>query len=69
MLQVLGLENLLAVEDEADAEAQRLMDEREAARAARDFATADAKRDELTALGWTVRDTAEGPKLVRQASP
>ena len=67
MLQVLGLENLLEAEDTADADAERLLEEREAARAARDFATADAKRDELTALGWTVRDTAEGPKLVRQA--
>ena len=34
----------------ADAEAERLLDEREAARAARDFARADAMRDELAAL-------------------
>jgi cysteinyl-tRNA synthetase len=65
MLYVFGLENLLGAEDEADAEAQRLMDEREAARKARDFAAADAKRDELAARGWTVRDTPAGPKLVR----
>ena len=52
----------------ADPDAERLLAEREAARAARDFATADAKRDELAALGWTVRDTADGPKLVRQPS-
>ena len=66
MLWVLGLDNLLESEDVADPEAERLLEEREAARAARDFATADAKRDELAARGWTVRDTAEGPKLVRQ---
>ena len=30
-----------------------------------DFGTADSKRDELAALGWDVRDTPEGPKLVR----
>ena len=65
MLHVIGLENLLEGEDEADAEAKRLMDEREAAREARDFATADAKRNELAALGWAVRDTPAGPKLVR----
>jgi cysteinyl-tRNA synthetase len=65
MLHVIGLANLLEGEDEADAEAKRLMDEREAAREARDFAAADAKRDELAALGWTVRDTPAGPKLVR----
>jgi cysteinyl-tRNA synthetase len=67
MLYVLGLENLLeAEEDETDPEAERLLREREEARAARDFATADARRDELGALGWEVRDTAEGPRLVRR---
>ena len=65
MLWVLGLENLLDTDEDADPAAQRLLDEREAARAARDFSTADAKRDELAALGWTVRDTPDGPKLVR----
>ena len=68
MLQVIGLENLLDSEEEAPEEAKRLRDEREAAREARDFATADAKRDELAELGWVVRDTADGPKLVRQSS-
>ena len=65
MLWVLGLDNLLDVAEDADPEAERLLEEREAARAARDFGTADAKRDELAALGWTVRDTPEGPRLVR----
>jgi cysteinyl-tRNA synthetase len=67
MLAVLGLENLLEVDEAPPPEAERLLEEREAARAARDFATADAKRDELAALGWTVRDTPEGPKLVRRS--
>jgi cysteinyl-tRNA synthetase len=67
MLYALGLENLLEEADEAaDAEAARLLREREEARAARDFATADARRDELAALGWEVRDTANGPRLVRR---
>jgi cysteinyl-tRNA synthetase len=66
MLYALGLENLLEVEEEAPPEAQELLREREEARAARDFATADAKRDELAALGWEVRDTPEGPRLVRR---
>jgi cysteinyl-tRNA synthetase len=44
---------------------RRTADEREDARAARDYATADARRDELAALGWQVRDTPEGPRLVR----
>ena len=65
MLQVLGLESLLAEEDAPDDDALRLLEEREAARRERDFAAADARRDELAALGWQVRDTPEGPRLVR----
>jgi cysteinyl-tRNA synthetase len=65
MLHVLGLESLLAEEDAPDEEAQRLLEEREAARRERDFATADARRDELAARGWQVRDTPDGPRLVR----
>jgi cysteinyl-tRNA synthetase len=67
MLYALGLESLLSEEEEAPPpEAEQLLREREEARAARDFATADAKRDELAALGWEVRDTPEGPRLVRR---
>jgi cysteinyl-tRNA synthetase len=67
MLWTLGLQNLLEPEEEpADAEAERLLEEREAARASRDFELADRKRDELAERGWEVRDTPEGPKLVRR---
>ena len=66
MLRLLGLESLLEPEDDApDADAERLLAERETARAERDFATADARRDELRERGWEVRDTPEGPRLVR----
>jgi cysteinyl-tRNA synthetase len=66
MLHALGLDNLLTPDDEvADAEAERLLEERQAARAARDFERADAIRDELAARGWQVRDGADGAKLVR----
>jgi cysteinyl-tRNA synthetase len=67
MLHALGLEGLLEPGDEiaVDPEAERLLEERQAARAARDFDRADAIRDELAALGWDVRDTAEGVRLVR----
>jgi cysteinyl-tRNA synthetase len=66
MLQVLGLENLLSAEESAaDPEAERLLEERQAARTARDFERADAIRDELAGLGWEVRDTADGARLVR----
>jgi cysteinyl-tRNA synthetase len=43
----------------------RLVAERDEARVARDFARADALRDELTALGWTVEDTASGTAVRR----
>ena len=68
MLGALGLEPLLAARfDEAGpGDAQALLAEREAARSARDFATADRKRDQLAALGWDVRDTPAGPRLLRR---
>jgi cysteinyl-tRNA synthetase len=46
-----------------DADAvQALVDRRHAAKAARDFAAADAIRAELTALGVIVEDTPQGPR-------
>jgi cysteinyl-tRNA synthetase len=68
MLQVLALDNLLDAADvdgEPDETARDLLDRREAARAGRDFAEADRLRDELAAQGWQVRDSADGPVLVR----
>jgi len=68
MLSVLGLDNLLDAEGAdggPDAGAQELLERREQARAARDWAEADRIRDELAAQGWQVRDSASGPELVR----
>lgn len=45
-------------------EAIDLMHQRTAARAAKDWATADKLRDQLAEMGWQVQDTAEGPELV-----
>ena len=44
-------------------EALRLLDERQQARKAKDFARADAIRDQLKEMGYAVEDTAQGPKL------
>jgi len=44
-----------------DAEIQALVDRRSAARAARDFAQADAIRDELAGRGIVIEDTPHGP--------
>jgi len=46
---------------------EALLAEREEARAAKDFARADEIRDRLAAMGWEVRDSAEGAKLVPKA--
>jgi cysteinyl-tRNA synthetase len=66
MLPVVGLDSLLASEEEVDAEAESLLSEREDARAAGDFERADRIRDRLTERGWEVRDTADGARLVRR---
>ncbi len=65
MLAVLGLENLAEHGSEAGAEEQELLEERQAARAAGNYAEADRIRDELGARGWEVRDGPDGPELVR----
>jgi cysteinyl-tRNA synthetase len=46
--------------DDLDAEIDQLVRERDAARAAKDFATADRLRDELTTRGVTLEDTPTG---------
>jgi cysteinyl-tRNA synthetase len=66
LLPLLGLESLLAEDERADPEAEKLLTEREQARADKDFERADAIRDELAGLGWEVRDGAEGARLVRR---
>ena len=69
MLPVLGLETLLSDagdnDERPDEAALALLQAREAARDAKDWAEADRLRDELAALGWQVRDAAGGPALVR----
>ncbi|MGA9876375.1 MAG: cysteine--tRNA ligase [Solirubrobacteraceae bacterium] len=64
MLEVLGLEGLLAPMAEAPAEVSDLAQQRERARAERDFATADKLRDAIAESGWEVRDGPSGPELL-----
>jgi cysteinyl-tRNA synthetase len=67
LLPLLGLDSLLHEQEAADPDAEKLLAEREQARADKDFDRADAIRDELAAKGWEVRDSAEGARLVRRA--
>ena len=39
------------------------VEQRAAAKKAKDWATADAIRAQLTEMGWAVKDTARGPQL------
>ena len=51
---------------QAPEEVQALVAERTAAKKAKDWARADALRARISALGWTVTDTAQGPQLSKQ---
>ena len=64
LTEVLGI---LRKEDsgEIDPELQALIDRRQAARAAKDWATADAIRDELAKRGITIKDTKDGIQIIR----
>ena len=58
---VLGL--LIPREEAIPAEAVELLEARVLARAEKNWAESDRIRDALAELGWTVKDTPEGPKL------
>jgi cysteinyl-tRNA synthetase len=68
MLASLALENLLE-QDAGEAEippmVKELLESRERARAARDFAEADRLREELRQHGYEIRDGPHGPELRR----
>ncbi len=69
MLAVLGLDDLTPVESVGDVagidpEAVVLLEQRERARAQRDFQTADRLREELHARGWEIRDGPDRPELI-----
>ena len=48
-------------------EVQSLLDERAAARTAKDWKKSDEFRDKIAALGWLVKDTKDGQKVAKQA--
>ena len=59
----------VCVPDESEgvpADIQALADERQAARKTKDFARADALRQQINDLGWTVEDTPKGPRCHRK---
>ncbi len=67
LVRALGLFGLdsLAGQESAPDEVVALAEQREEARAARDFGRSDELREQIEALGWEVRDEAGGFRLVR----
>lgn len=58
---VLGLHAVTVSRDSRDTAVEDLVAKRQAAREAKDWATADSLRDELSAMGVVVEDTPSGP--------
>ncbi len=52
-------------EETIPSEAQGLLEQRTAARAAKDWAQSDALRQKIAELGWTVKDTKDGQKVTK----
>ena len=64
LMGVLGIRTELK-KDDLDSEVEKLIEERQAARKAKDFARADEIRDQLLAMGIVLKDTREGVKWSR----
>ena len=57
------LKNSGTAEEELPEEVQSLLEQRKAARKAKDFSLADSLRDQISALGYTVEETRQGTKV------
>ncbi|MCL2745697.1 MAG: cysteine--tRNA ligase [Coriobacteriia bacterium] len=64
---VLGVVLTSSAQEAVNPQAEALLEERTEARATKDWARADEIRDELAALGYEIKDTAQGPQLVKKA--
>ena len=70
---IVELSNVLGIAAEADmdkssdipSEVLDLVDQRVEAKKARDFALSDQLRDRVTALGYLIKDTAQGPQVTK----
>ena len=64
------MNSILAIERDAMSvpyEICALIEQRQTARTAKDWAASDRLRNEIAALGWIVKDTKDGPKLSPRA--
>ncbi|MEY5026844.1 MAG: Cysteine--tRNA ligase [Verrucomicrobiota bacterium] len=68
LVQFNQINAVLALDEEARSAPQNvlaLVEERQKARAAKDWALSDQLRDAILAEGWIVKDTKQGPQLLR----
>ncbi|WP_270739025.1 cysteine--tRNA ligase [Massilioclostridium coli] len=63
---VLGLLYESKKEDEVPAEVMALVEQRAAARKAKDFALADSLRDQINEMGYLIEETRQGTKLTKK---
>lgn len=68
LMEFCDILGLLQEEEEAgiDPEIQKLVDERQEARKAKNFARADEIRDQLKAQGITLKDTPQGVQIIKE---
>ena len=66
-MQVLWEMAMEEEDDSLDSKVEAMIEARQAARKAKNFAEADRIRDELKAMGYAVEDTAKGQKVRKQA--
>jgi cysteinyl-tRNA synthetase len=66
--RVLGLfpDGFPRAEEDVPAEIQQMVEDRQAARKAKDFARADELRDRITAAGYSLEDTPDGVRVRRR---
>ncbi len=65
-LELFGLYDERLVKVEASADVQVLLENRIAAKKAKNFKEADALRDQILALGYLIEDTPQGARLVKK---
>jgi cysteinyl-tRNA synthetase len=61
--RVLGVLGLVPEDEAVPDDVMVLVEQRKAARAAKDYAASDALRERIAALGYEVKDTPEGVKI------
>lgn len=64
-VKLLGINKASAADSEIKPEVMDLLEQRQAARANKNYALADELRDKLKELGYSIKDTAQGPQLIK----